>query len=168
MALENAEQCKMKIEFLQSNLSSKEDNFRDKIEKLISSHRYEVDAEVNKVSEILRKNYEKQLQTLQDSLQRSCLAYQTLETEFRHTIAQERKNTQSLDLALSEKEKALDILVMRDKEQTLTVAELVELVKELKSKLEKSNTNQQDLTRIHNVQSLVFSLTKNLGICSCD
>lgn len=151
MAIENADQSKMKIAYLQSTLDSKEDGFRDKIEKLINSHRYEVDSEVSKATDILQKNYGKQLKNLQDTLQRSNFAYQTLESEFRNYMIQERKSTEEREQTIFEKSQAIELMSRRDKEQTITITELVELVKQLKSKLEHSNINQQEMNKIHTV-----------------
>ena len=100
---------------------------------------------------ILEKNHARQMRSLQESANSSHQAFKALEDEFRLAMSREKRAKEQLNYNLAQRTDEIRMMANRDKEQTDTITDLVQLVKELKSKLEKSVQAETQATRLHRV-----------------
>jgi hypothetical protein len=118
-----------------------------------SSQQYEIDSKVASATEILQNNHTLQMRLLQENLNSSHQAFNALEIEFKEALEKEKKSRELLQSSLANRIDELRILTTRDKEQTNTISDLIQLVKELKTKLEKSIKSESHITTLHRVCS---------------
>lgn len=116
-----------------------------------SSHQYEIDSKVAAATNILENNHSRQMKSLQESVNSSHQAFKALEDEFRLAMSREKKAKEQLNYNLAQRTDEIRVMANRDKDQTDTITDLVQLVKELKSKLEKSVQAETQVTRLHRV-----------------
>ncbi len=151
MALETTLQIQKQVEFLKSNFNTKEEGFRSQIEKVINSHRYEIDSEVKKATELLQKHHEMQTRPIQHALDQSREAYHSLETEFRSAIQRERMKLNDAKQQVSDKNQIISALSEQERGHIGTINDLIKLGKDLKGKVERLTANEQHLETSHKV-----------------
>lgn len=121
-----------------------------------SSHQYEIDSKLAAATNVLAQNHSQQMKSLQENVHSSHQAYKALEEEFRLAIHKEKKEKERLNHNLALRLDEIRLLANRDKEQTDTITDLVQLVKELKSKIEKSVQTETQITKLHRVSCFMF------------